>query len=335
VAVLVAVLSTAGYYGAAPGAPNKFLNPDNLVDRLAEPMSYYAIMAVGMTCVVVTGGIDLSVGAVMALSGLAAAWELPRLYKPDAPGWEVIPVALAITMGIGLLCGLINGLLIVGLEMHPFIVTLGTMSIFRGIDVVAPPQASLPLPDMVLPASFADHFIKWRVLLPTAPPTKLTPMPLIVTLTVAVIGWFYLSKTIAGRETYAVGGNEEAARFSGLRTGLVKLRVYAICGMLAGVAGMVSLGFYQTAESLTGNGYELKVIAAAVVGGASLMGGRGTAVGAMLGAVIIAMITNGIDLFASSEYEKIIVGALIIVAVAIDGWMQKLRVRRMAAQKTI
>jgi ribose/xylose/arabinose/galactoside ABC-type transport system permease subunit len=330
VAILAAVLSTAGYYGASPGAPNKFLNPGNLVDNLAEPMSYYAIMAVGMTCVVVTGGIDLSVGAVMAMSALGAAWELPRLYRPDAPGWQVIPVALAITMGIGLICGLINGLLVVGMEMHPFIVTLGTLSIYRGIDIYLPPQATLPLSNLVIPASFGDHFIKWRMAV-----GSVTPTPLIVTLVVVLIGWFFLSKTIAGRETYAVGGNEEAARFSGLRTGVVKLRVYVISGMLAGVAGMVTLGYYQSVSSVTADGYELMVVAAAVVGGASLMGGRGSAVGALLGALIIALIEDGITLFADSKTEKIIVGVLIIVAVAIDGWTQKLRVRRTAAEKTI
>jgi len=114
----------------------------------------------------------------------------------------------------------------------------------------------------VIPASFGDHFIKWRVAIGSATPT---PVPLIVTLVVVLIGWFFLSKTVAGRETYAVGGNEEAARFSGLRTGVVKLRVYVISGMLAGVAGMVTLGYYQSVSSVTADGYELMVVAAAVV----------------------------------------------------------------------
>jgi ribose/xylose/arabinose/galactoside ABC-type transport system permease subunit len=295
-------------------------------------MSYYAIMAVGMTCVIVTGGIDISVAAVMAMSGLAAAWVLPKLFSPDAPGWEVIPVALAVTLGIGSVCGLINGLLVVGLRMHPFIVTLGTLSIFRGIDIALPPQATLPLSNLVVPTSFAQHFIKWKLTLGT---TTLTPTPLIVTLVVVLLGWFYLSKTIAGRETYAVGGNEEAARFSGLRTGLVKLRVYIIAGMTAGVAGMVMLGYYGAASSNSADGYELMVVASAVVGGASLLGGRGSAIGAMLGALIIAIIDDGITLFADTRDRLMIVGALIIVAVAIDGWAQSLRIRRMARRKTI
>jgi len=332
VAILVGILSIAGYYTARPGAANVFLNPTNLTNDVAENMSYFAIMAVGLTCVIVTGGIDISVAAVMAMSALGGAWILPKLFAPDAPGWEVIPVAIIVTVGIGLVCGLINGLLVVGLDMHPFIVTLGTLSIYRGIDIRIPPQATLPLSDLVIPRSFGEHFIKWRVVVGTA---RLTPVPLIVTLLVVLFGWFFLSKTVAGRETYAVGGNEEAARFSGLRTGLVKLRVYVISGMTAGVAGMVMLGYYQAASSNSADGYELMVVAASVVGGASLLGGRGSAVGALLGALIIAMIGDGITLFADTRDRMIIVGVLIIVAVAIDGWAQKLRIRRMAAGKTI
>jgi len=142
-------------------------------------------------------------------------------------------------------------------------------------------------------------------------------------------GWIFLSHMVAGREVYAVGGNEEAARFSGLPVGAIKLRVYALSGLMAGIAGMVSTGYFGSANTATGEGYELIVIAAAVVGGASLTGGRGTALGAVLGALIIKLIENGIyilkqinfgigTLTLSKEYSKIIIGIAIVIAVAID-----------------
>jgi ribose/xylose/arabinose/galactoside ABC-type transport system permease subunit len=156
-------------------------------------------------------------------------------------------------------------------------------------------------------------------------------MPLIVTLIVVAVGWFYMQLTIGGRELYAVGGNEEAARFSGLRVNRIKLRVYALSGLTAGIAGLVSAGRFGTASTNTGNGYELTVIAAAVVGGASLTGGRGTALGALLGALVIRMIEDGIlTLHMNQEYGKIIIGSAIIIAVAIDRFSEYLRQRQMA-----
>jgi len=156
-------------------------------------------------------------------------------------------------------------------------------------------------------------------------------MPLVMTVVVVLIGWFYLRLTIGGRELYAVGGNEEAARFSGLRVKLIKLRVYAISGLAAGVAGFVSLGRFGTVSTNTGTGYELTVIAAAVVGGASLTGGRGTALGALLGALIIRMIESGIytPLHWPQEYSQIIIGSAIIIAVAVDRLSEYFRDRRL------
>jgi ribose/xylose/arabinose/galactoside ABC-type transport system permease subunit len=161
-------------------------------------------------------------------------------------------------------------------------------------------------------------------------------MPMVIMLIFVILGWIYLHLMVAGRETYAVGGNEEAARFSGLRVGAIKLRVYAIAGLAAGMAGMVSLGRFGTASTSTGTGYELTVIAAAVVGGASLSGGRGTALGALLGTLIIALIENGIYiLHLEQEYRSIIIGVAIIIAVALDRFSEYVRNRRLAGAKTI
>jgi len=317
---LVAVLSFYGWHDAAAGRPNTFLNFDNLIDGVATPMSYYAIMAVGLTIVIITGGIDISVGSIMALAALGGAAGLQAL-PPDAAAWVVLPIAFGIPLLIGLACGLINGGLIVGLSLHPFIVTLGTMSIFRGLANVLPQEKTLPSAGNRLPQAFTLDFMRIELF-------GIQPMPLIIMLVCVAMGWIYLRYLIAGRETYAIGGNEEAARFSGLSVGMIKLRTYAISGLCAGLAGMVSLGRFGTASTSTGTGYELTVIAAAVVGGASLIGGRGTALGALLGTLIIALIENGIIILRmAQEYRLVIVGLAIIVAVSLDRLSLYLRSR--------
>ena len=321
VVVLGLILSVHGWHDAGAGRPNTFLNFDNLLDGVATPMSYYAIMAVSMTVVIITGGIDISVGSTMALSALGTAAALQGL-PPDASAWVVLPLAAVVSLGIGLFCGLINGGLVVSLNLHPFIVTLGTTSIFRGLANVLPSQKTLPAAGRRLPAAFTTHFMRAEVF-------GLQPMPLLLMLGCVALGSFYLRMLVAGRETYAVGGNEEAARFSGLRVGWIKLRTYALAGVCAGLAGLVSVGRFGTASTSTGSGYELTVIAAAVVGGASLLGGRGTALGALLGTLIIALIENGIVILRlAQEYRLIIIGLAILVAVSLDRLSNYLRGRR-------
>jgi len=325
VLLIGAVLGIYGWYDAPVGRPNTFLNPDNLIDGIATPMSYYAIMAVGLTLVIITGGIDISVGSVMALSALGTAAALQHL-PADAPSYQVLPLAILVPLGIGLLCGVINGGLIVGLSLHPFIVTLGTMSIFRGLANVLPAEKTLPAAGKRLPQAFTTDFMRIEIF-------GLQPMPLIIMLVCIAAGAFYLRMLVAGRETYAIGGNEEAARFSGLRVGWIKLRTYALAGLCAGIAGMVSVGRFGTASTSTGTGYELTVIAAAVVGGASLIGGRGTALGALFGTLIIALIENGIIILRlAQEYRLVIIGLAIIIAVSLDRLGARLRSRRAAAK---
>jgi ribose/xylose/arabinose/galactoside ABC-type transport system permease subunit len=298
-------------------------------------MSVYAIMAVGATCVIIAGGIDISVGAIYALSALGTAGVLQK-FPEDSSGWKTIPIAIAISCGIGLLCGLFNGAIVVGLRMHPFIVTLGTMSIFRCLANVPVKLKTLPSQGRVLPISFTDDFMMYTYPHKVFGVGGIQPMPMLVSLLCVAAGWFYLSMTIAGRENYAVGGNEEAARFSGLPVWRIKLRVYALSGLAAGIAGLVTVGYFGSASSNTGQGYELTVIAAAVVGGASLTGGRGTALGALLGALIIKLIENGILIFKlDRDYQLGIVGAAIIIAVAIDRFSEYLRDRRLAGTKKL
>ena len=324
VLVLGLVLTAYGWHDARPGRPNTFLNFDNLIDGIATPMSYYAIMAVGVTFVIITAGIDISVGAIMALAALGSAAVLQN-FAVDAPPWKVLPLAIVVPLTIGLLCGLLNGALVVGINLHPFIVTLGTMSIFRGLANVLPwfEAKTLPVGGKALPVAFTTNFMRVTV-------GGVEIMPMVVMLVCVLLGWFYLRLMVAGRENYAVGGNEEAARFSGLNVKRIKLRVYALAGLGAGIAGMVSLGRFGTASTSTGTGYELTVIAAAVVGGASLSGGRGTAIGALLGTLIIAMIENGIIiLHLQQEYRLIIIGAAIVLAVSLDRLSEYWRQRRL------
>jgi ribose/xylose/arabinose/galactoside ABC-type transport system permease subunit len=318
---LVAVLSIYGYYDAERGRPNTFLNYENLIDGIATPMSYYAIMAVGVTIVIITAGIDISVGSAMALAALSAGAVLPY-FDRNAPAWQVLPVAFAVPLGVGLIAGLVNGALIVALRVHPFIITLGTLSIYRGIANVTTRGITQPSGRRVLPDAFTSFM--WKEVL------GLQVMPLAIMLACVALGWIFLHLLVAGRETYAIGGNEEAARFSGLRVEWIKLRVYLLAGLAAGVAGLVSLGRFGTVSASTGTGYELTVIAAAVVGGASLSGGRGTALGALLGTLVIALIQNGIYiLHLQEQYRLIITGAAIIIAVALDRFSEYLRNRRL------
>lgn len=307
---LAALLAIYGQFGLAPGQANRFVNPANLIDGIATPMSYYAIMAMGMTLVVIAGGIDISVGSTMALSAYVTAWALQKLNGSD---WTAGPISIGLPLLIGLACGLFNGSMVVLLRMHPFIVTLGTLSIFRGITNVLPTGTkTLPRGGAELPDYSLTHLITQPVF-----GQKLGPM--IVMLIVIAVGWVFLRYTIAGRRVYAVGSNEEAARLCGVNVARTKLMVYSISGMLAGLAGFVSLGWFKTISASSASGYELQVVAATVIGGASLSGGRGTALGALLGTLVLAMIENAIQITGYDQsYKLIIVGLSIIIAVALD-----------------
>ena len=327
---------------------NNFFRVNNLVPNVFTPMSWMAIMAIGVTFVIIAGGIDISVGSIFGLAALGAAAAVER-FGPQSSAVAILAVGILVPIAIGLACGIINGLLVVGLRMHPFIVTLATLSIFRGIAIQFPKALgetqSLPSFGRVLPDVFTTRFLMYTVHdLPLFGQVNVQPAPMLVMLATLLIGGFYLRFTVGGRQIYAVGGNEEAARFSGLPVGRIKLRVYALSGLVAGIAAMVSCGYYGSANTETGLGAELMVIAAAVVGGASLSGGRGTVLGAVLGALVIQMIYNGIfvlrniklgfaTLHLSKEYSLIIIGTAILVAVAIDQVSERLRARRVSRTK--
>jgi ribose transport system permease protein len=302
---------------------NKFFNAQNLA-QLAKDTSFIAIMAVGATFVIISGGIDLSVGAIYALASVVAATVFYR-YGPDGPagnGSAGLGVLFGVLtcVGVATFCGFINGGMIVALRVHPFIITLGTMAIFRGVAFVITRGQSIG----GFPASFRE-MVRLEV------GNGLSVVPLAAMVAVAMIGGIYLSRLAAGRRVYAIGGNELASRFSGIRVERVKLSVYIIAGLAAGIAALLSLGYYGAGTSSDGQGYELNVIAAAVVGGASLSGGKGSALGALLGALIIQMISSGIVILGIDQnYSQIIIGSVVIVAVLLDQFNNWLAKRRLA-----
>jgi ribose/xylose/arabinose/galactoside ABC-type transport system permease subunit len=314
------------------GTVNRFLRADNL-DKLAKNTSFFAIMAVGATVVVISGGIDLSVGSIYCLAAVCGAMFLHR-FGPQgsgagaSPAW-VVPAAILLCLGVGAAAGLLNGLGVVLLRVHPFVITLGTMAIYRGVAfVMTRAQAYTHFPP-----EFTDGLIRYEV------GHNLYPVPMMITVVVTVLAGVYLKFTVTGRQIFAIGGNEQAARYSGLPVERVKLKVYTFGGLAAGIAAVIMLGYYGAASSDAGKGYELDVIAAAVVGGASLSGGRGSALGALLGWLIIQMIASGIIILEIDQnYSQIIIGAVIIVAVVLDrinGVLHERRLARAAGSESI
>jgi ribose transport system permease protein len=300
---------------------NNFLNLYTLM-QTATNASFFAIMAVGATMVIVAGRIDLSVGSIYALSGVTMAMAL-RALTPSG-GTTSVGLGLVICLGVGLLCGVVNGLMTVSLGVHPFIVTLGTMWALRGIAFVISKAESILVPDALTESAKATLGL----------PAGLYPIPLLVMLAVTVTGAIYLSRTVMGRHIYALGGNLEASRYSGLAINRIVISVYALSGLTAGIAAFVGSAYYGSAASADATGYELYVIASAVVGGASLSGGKGTAVSAALGALLIVLIRQSIvTLRLDQNYEWIIIGCAIVAAVALDQLNARLAAKRLTRQK--
>ncbi len=297
---------------------NNFWNSYTLI-QTATDASFFAIMAIGSTIVIISGGIDLSVGSIYALSGVSMALCLRWL--SSSSGATTTLAGIIVCVGVGLLCGLLNGVLVVGLRVHPFIVTLGTMWILRGIAFVATHAESILVPTSVTAVTKASLGMGGG----------LFPVPMLAMIVTTIIGAIYLRRTVMGRHVFAFGGNPEASRYAGLSLSRIQIGVYAISGATAGLAAFLGATFYGSASSADGQGYELYVIAAAVVGGASLIGGKGSAIGATLGALLIVLIRQSIrTLHADQNYEWIIIGCAIIIAVVIDRWSQGLTARRLA-----
>ncbi len=297
---------------------NDFLNAQTLFQLLTDT-SIFAIMAVGMTMVIITAGIDLSVGSIYALAGVTMGLLLRNNL---GIGPEGVLIGFAVCAGVGLLAGSINGALITGLGVHPFIITLGTMWAFRGVAFVTSKAVSIPMPRSLI--EFAKNNLGLTV--------GLNPVPPIIMVLVTIAGSIFLTRTVTGRRVFAIGGNTTAALYSGVRINWVLIGVYAITGLVAGISAFVAGAFYGATNSGDAQGYELYVIASAVVGGASLAGGKGSAFSAMLGALLIMLMRKAIVIMRFDQnYEAIIIGCAIIIAVVLDRLSARLAVKRIAA----
>ena len=284
-----------------------FLTNDNLLQVLLQA-SVNAIVALGLTFVIITAGIDLSVGSTAALAGMVAATAMKTGLPFSgivAPWWGAVLAGLA----VGLLVGLANGLLITRLRITPFIVTLGTLSVVRGLTLIY----SEGRPVFGFPPEF--NAIAGRI----GP----LPTPVAIAAVLAGVCWFVLRFTRLGEYTYAIGGNEEATRLSGVPVDRYKAAVYVLCGGLAATAGIVLTARLRTAEPNAATGYELDAIAATVMGGTSLFGGEGSVVGTIIGALIIATLRNGLNLLnVQAYYQQLAIGLVIIRAVALARFRQ-------------
>lgn len=281
-------------------SPN-FFTADNLLNILRQT-SVNAIMAVGMTLVILTAGIDLSVGSVLALCGALAA----TMVAMELPIWLVVPL----TLGAGTLLGGVSGLIIAKGKVQAFIATLVTMTALRGVTMVY--TEGRPISTGF--SDGADHFA-W---LGTGYLFGL-PVPIWLMAIVFLLAWYLLNHTRLGRYIYALGGNESATRLSGINVARVKLAVYGLCGMLSALAGLIVTSRLSSAQPTAGMGYELDAIAAVVLGGTSLMGGKGRIMGTLIGALIIGFLNNALNLLdVSSYYQMIAKASVILLAVMID-----------------
>ena len=296
-AEIIILTALTSRFGGQSFFESTFLNWSNL-SQVIRALSFIAIMAVGQSPVIISGGIDLAVGSLLGLSGVVTAVLLTMGVN--------ITITVFAGLAVGLASGLINGVIITKAKLPPFIVTLGSMSMVRGL-------------------AFA---ITGGETIRSLPPEFLTigqgsileiPIPILMMATVAVVVGFLLKASTWGRYVYAIGGNEQAAVYSGVNVDKIKLLVYGLSGLCAGIAGVLFTSRFGVGQSTAGLGYELDVIAAAVIGGISLSGGRGTILGAIIGSLLMGILRNGLVLLNVSPYwQQFAIGAVIILAVILD-----------------
>jgi len=302
----------------AIGQP-RFLTPFNLLNVMRQ-VSVYGLLAIGMTFVILTAGIDLSIGSLIAFCGLVAAgvakgglvnrFAVGEGAEALGYGWELAALA---AIAVGMACGFAQGFAITRLKVPPFVVTLGGMSAFRGAALLF--SAGGPI------SGFDPGFVWWGQ-------GKIgdVPVPVIVFILFAIIAHVALRYTRYGRQVYAVGGNPEAARLSGLNVRRVILSVYVITGFCAGLGAFVLSARLNSSEAVAGTGFELTVIASVVIGGTSLFGGVGTIFGTVVGTVLIGVLLNGLVLLNVSPYiQQIVIGVIIVLAVAFDTFAKSRR----------
>ncbi len=293
-ALLIAALSAL--------EPDTFLKGGNLFNVLSRS-SYSGIIAMGMTAVIISGGIDLSVGSMMALCGMVAGLVMTKNGE-IAPTAGLMVLGTFVGLGMGLLCGLLNGSLITLLNLPPFIVTLGTMSAFRGVSYVINNGMMFDVPTYTFLGEGRIAGV---------------PVNVLIFFLIVLATFFVLRYTPLGRYTYAIGSNRQAAYHAGVNVNRNLIAIYALTGLLVGIAAMISTSRTVSAQPTAGISLELDVIAAVVIGGASLSGGRGTVIGTIVGTLLISFLRNGCTLLGiSTNIQLVVIGAIIIGAVALD-----------------
>ena len=280
----------------------EFLTVNNLLNVLRQ-VSITGIVAVGMTLVIITGGIDISVGSTVALGGVAAVACLTAGFG--------VPLSIIFALVVGFAVGAINGGVIAYANVSPFVTTLGTMYIIRGMTLVITNGEAL----WGLPPQFARIGTGYLFGI---------PIPVLIMLSVYLAGFVLLRYFVFGRYVLAVGGDEEAARLCGIPVKGIKMFTYALCGMLAALAGVILAGRLGSAQPSVGASYELIAIAATVIGGTSLTGGKGTMIGTLIGTVILGVVSNSLNLWGvASFYQTFIIGSIVLAAVLADKLRKK------------
>lgn len=281
-----------------------FLSVRNLFN-VFQQIAVLAVLALGATAVIITGGIDLSVGAVMAFAAMVLGWTFSVAGLP-------MGVAIVAALAAGAAIGMLNGLLITRGKLPPFIATLATLSMARGLALIV--SDGRPI----------SGYPAWFRTIATMDLFGVVPLSVVLVVVLYVAGAGYLRYRPSGRALYALGGNEEVARLSGLRVDREKMKVYTTAGALAGVGGLVLAARLNSSQPTAGAGLELDVIAAVVIGGASLAGGAGTVSGTLVGALIIGVLRNGLNLLdVSSFWQQVVIGAVIAIAVMTDTLRRK------------
>ena len=282
--------------------PDTFLTADNFLNVFRR-CSVNAIIAVGMTAIIISGGIDLSVGSMMALSGMVGAWTMQH-FGGDNPTAEIMWLGTFAGIATGTVAGFLNGALINGLKLPPFILTLGTMSAFRGISYVMNDGQPYNVPAY----KFLGDGEIFNV-----------PVSIVIAGVIVLIASGILNRTTLGRYTYAIGANRTATLYSGVNVTRNLIVIYTLAGLLVGVAAMIATSRTVSAQPTAGIGLELDIIAAVVIGGASLNGGRGTILGTIIGTLLISFLRNGCTLLGiSTNIQLIVIGIIIVVAVSVD-----------------
>ena len=282
--------------------PDTFLTRDNFLNVLRRS-SVNGIIAVGMTSVIISAGIDLSVGSMLALAGMVGAYTMTVIGGADAHGGALV-IGTIVGIVAGAVCGLLNGVLITKLKLQPFIVTLGTMSTFRGISYVMNDGQPYYVPNY----QYLGKGVVAGI-----------PISVLIFAVVIAIAVFLLRYTRLGRYTYAIGSNREAAFHAGVNVDRNLIYIYALTGLLVGIAAMIATSRTGSAQPTAGIALELDIIAAVVIGGASLAGGRGTITGTIIGTLLISFLRNGCTMLGiSTNVQLIVIGPVIIIAVAVD-----------------